>query len=32
MAAPSNIDKTMLPQSPFLQDDDQPIEIGRAHV
>ena len=27
MAAPSNIDKTMLPQSPFLQDDDQPIEV-----
>lgn len=27
MAAPSSIDKTMLPQSPFLQDDEQPIEI-----
>ena len=27
MAAPSGIDKMMLPQSPFLQDDDEPIEV-----
>ena len=26
MAAPSSIDKLMLPQSPFLQKDDEPIE------
>ena len=27
MAAPSSIDKLMLPQSPFLQNDDEPIEV-----
>ena len=27
MAAPSLVDKTMLPQSPFLEGDDQPIEV-----
>ena len=27
MAAPSSIDKLMLPQSPFLQKDDEPIEV-----
>ena len=27
MTAPTSIDKAMLPQSPFLQDDDQPVEI-----
>ncbi len=27
MAAPSSIDKSMLPQSPFLQGDDEPIEV-----
>ena len=27
MAAPSSIDKAMLPQSPFLEEDDQPVEI-----
>lgn len=27
MAAPSNIDKMMLPQSPFLEDEDQPVEV-----
>ena len=27
MAAPSSIDKSMLPQSPFLQNDDEPIEV-----
>jgi len=27
MAAPSNVDKMMLPQSPFLQDDDAPVEV-----
>jgi hypothetical protein len=27
MAAPSSVDKMMLPQSPFLQDDDAPVEV-----
>lgn len=27
MAAPSNIDKAMLPQSPFMEEEDQPIEV-----
>ena len=28
MSAPSSVDKAMLPQSPFLtEDDDQPIEV-----
>jgi len=29
MTAPSSIDKAMLPQSPFLtEQDDQPIEVN----
>ena len=27
MAAPSLVDKRMMPQSPFMQDEDQPIEV-----
>ena len=27
MTSPSLVDKTMAPQSPFLEDEDQPIEV-----
>ena len=27
MSSPTSIDKAMLPQSPFLQDEEQPVEI-----
>ena len=27
MSSPTSIDKAMLPQSPFLQDEDQPVEV-----